>query len=67
MSSRPACAGKLRRFTIGQRDRITPDEATTATRTASRPLALTRKNALPASHDEGGSAWDRIASLTEIA
>lgn len=31
------------------------------------PLALTKKNALLASHDEGGSARDRMASLIEIA
>lgn len=28
-----------------------------------RPIALTRKNALFAGHDEGGRAWGRIASL----
>ena len=32
-----------------------------------RPLALTRKNALFAGHDEGASAWARIATLTETA
>lgn len=32
-----------------------------------RPLALNRKNALFAGHDEGGTAWGRIASLTETA
>jgi hypothetical protein len=30
-----------------------------------RPIALTRKNALFAGHDEGGIAWGRIASLIE--
>ncbi len=30
-----------------------------------RPIALNRKNALFAGHDEGGSAWGRIASLIE--
>ena len=34
---------------------------------AIRPLALNRKNALFASHDEGGAAWARIASLVETA
>ena len=32
-----------------------------------RPLALNRKNALFAGHDEGGAAWARIASLVETA
>jgi transposase len=32
-----------------------------------RPLALNRKNALFAGHDEGGRAWGRIASLIETA
>ena len=32
-----------------------------------RPLALNRKNALFAGHDEGGVAWGRIASLIETA
>ncbi|MEO0823972.1 MAG: transposase [Pseudomonadota bacterium] len=32
-----------------------------------RPLALGRKNALFAGHDEGGRAWGRIASLIETA
>ena len=32
-----------------------------------RPLALTRKNALFAGHDEGAAAWGRIASLIETA
>ena len=32
-----------------------------------RPLALNRKNALFAGHDEGGIAWGRIASLIETA
>ena len=32
-----------------------------------RPLALNRKNALFAGHDEGGAAWARIATLTETA
>jgi len=32
-----------------------------------RPIALTRKNALFAGHDEGGHAWGRIASLTATA
>jgi len=30
-----------------------------------RPIALNRKNALLAGHDEGGIAWGRIASLIE--
>jgi transposase len=30
-----------------------------------RPIALNRKNALFAGHDEGGVAWGRIASLIE--
>ena len=30
-------------------------------------MALTRKNALFAGHDEGGKAWGRIASLIETA
>ena len=30
-----------------------------------RPVALNRKNALFAGHDEGAVAWDRIASLIE--
>ena len=32
-----------------------------------RPIALTRKNALFAGHDEGAVAWGRIASLTQTA
>ncbi|MEY8841496.1 IS66 family transposase [Cribrihabitans sp. XS_ASV171] len=32
-----------------------------------RPIALNRKNALFAGHDEGGRAWGRIASLIETA
>lgn len=32
-----------------------------------RPIALGRKNALFAGHDEGGKAWGRIASLIETA
>jgi hypothetical protein len=32
-----------------------------------RPIALSRKNALFAGHDEGGRAWGRIASLIETA
>ncbi len=32
-----------------------------------RPVALNRKNALFAGHDEGGKAWRRIASLIETA
>ena len=32
-----------------------------------RPVALNRKNALFAGHDEGGVAWGRIASLIETA
>ena len=32
-----------------------------------RPLALNRKNALFAGHDEGARAWARIASLVETA
>ena len=32
-----------------------------------RPVALNRKNALFAGHDEGGIAWGRIASLIETA
>ena len=34
---------------------------------AIRPLALNRKNALFAGHDEGAAAWGRIASLIETA
>lgn len=30
-----------------------------------RPIALNRKNALFAGHDEGGIVWGRIASLIE--
>jgi len=30
-----------------------------------RPIALNRKNALFAGHDEGGRTWGRIASLIE--
>ena len=32
-----------------------------------RPVALNRKNALFAGHDEGAAAWDRIVSLIETA
>jgi hypothetical protein len=32
-----------------------------------RPIALNRKNALFAGHDEGGKGWGRIASLIETA
>nr|WP_232831533.1 transposase [Pseudogemmobacter bohemicus] len=32
-----------------------------------RPIALTRKNALFAGHDEGGRSWARIASLIATA
>ena len=32
-----------------------------------RPLALTRKNALFAGHDEGAIAWSRTATLIETA
>ena len=32
-----------------------------------RPIALGRKNAMFAGHDEGGRAWGRIASLIETA
>jgi transposase len=32
---------------------------------AIRPIALNRKNALFAGHDEGGRTWARIASLIE--
>jgi transposase len=32
-----------------------------------RPVALNRKNALFAGHDEGAAAWGRIASLVETA
>ena len=32
-----------------------------------RPIALTRKNALSAGHDEGGRTWGRIASLIATA
>ena len=32
-----------------------------------RQIALNRKNALFAGHDEGGKAWGRIASLIETA
>ena len=35
----------------------------TPSRTSIRPIALTRKNALFAGHDEGGRTWARIASL----
>jgi transposase len=34
---------------------------------AIRPVALTRKNALFAGHDEGGRSWGRIASLIATA
>ena len=34
---------------------------------AIRPLALNRKNALFAGHDEGAKAWARVASLIETA
>ena len=34
---------------------------------AIRPLALNRKNALFAGHDEGAAAWASIATLTETA
>ncbi len=34
---------------------------------AIRPLALNRKNALFAGHDEGAKAWSRISSLIETA
>ena len=33
---------------------------------AIRPLALNRKNALFAGHDEGAKAWARIASLVNV-
>ncbi len=32
-----------------------------------RPIALNRKNALFAGHDEGAAAWGRIATLIETA
>jgi transposase len=32
-----------------------------------RPIALNRKNALFAGHDQGGAAWGRVASLIETA
>ena len=32
-----------------------------------RPIALNRKSALFAGHDEGGKAWGRAASLIETA
>ena len=32
-----------------------------------RPIALNRKNALFAGHDEGAATWARIASLVETA
>ncbi|MEJ2520459.1 MAG: IS66 family transposase [Desulfuromonadales bacterium] len=32
-----------------------------------RPIALNRKNALFAGHDQGGAAWGRVASLIESA
>nr|WP_259949974.1 transposase domain-containing protein [Sulfitobacter sp. W002] len=32
-----------------------------------RPIALNRKNALFAGHDEGGKAWGRIALQIETA
>ena len=38
-----------------------------AVETTIRPIALGRKNALFAGHDEGGRAWGRIASLIETA
>ena len=34
---------------------------------AIRPLALNRKNALFAGHDEGAAVWARVASLVEAA
>ena len=39
------------------------DMDTNPVENAIRPLALTRKNALFAGHDEGGRTWARIASL----
>ena len=41
-------------------DRVFPNQR-------GRPLALNRKNALFAGHDEGAKAWARIASLVETA
>jgi hypothetical protein len=39
------------------------DMDTNPVENAIRPLALTRKNALFAGHDEGGRTWAHIASL----
>ena len=39
----------------------------TAVENLIRPIALKRKNALFAGHDEGAAAWGRIASLIETA
>lgn len=41
--------------------------ASNAVENTIRPLALGRKNALFAGHDEGGQAWGSIASLIETA
>ena len=38
-----------------------------AVESLARPIALSRKNALFAGHDEGAAAWGRIASLIETA
>ncbi len=38
-----------------------------AVKNLARQIALTRKNALFAGHDEGAIAWGRIASLTQTA
>ena len=56
---------KLCWFTIGQRGRIERDSNCVKNRFA--PVALTKKNALLANHDEGGSDLGRIALLIEIA
>jgi transposase len=49
---------------IGTGGRITP-ECANRVENLIRPIALNRKNALFAGHDEGGIAWGRIASLIE--
>ena len=51
-------------------DNIEPRSATGSSKRRNvertiRPIALNRKNALFAGHDEGGIAWGRIASLIE--
>lgn len=42
-------------------------EASTCVEKLIRPIALTRKNARFAGHDEGGQSWGRIASLIVAA